>query len=145
MEGWNLTSKLSSIIRRLKLDSDDSQLMRNLWQCRKNKDFVIQYRTRADGVESQIRQGRSEPINYGFYLNVSDVPERAFVEVEGVLGGAVQFNSGWVSADAVQVKIQYEERYVAWIQRSAMGKIRRRRLVELGSVDRGIGRCVGSG
>ena len=35
-------------IRRLKLDSDDDQLMKNLWQWRKNRSFVIQYRTQDE-------------------------------------------------------------------------------------------------
>jgi hypothetical protein len=93
-------------IRRLKLDSEDVQLMKNLWQWRLNRSFLIQYRTQEEGIESPFRQGRLEAVDYGFYLNVSDVPKRALVEVEGVLDGAVQFNSGWVSADAVQVKIR---------------------------------------
>jgi hypothetical protein len=41
----------------------------------------------------------------GFYLNVSDVPKRAYVEVEGLLNGQPIFNSGWASADAVLVRI----------------------------------------
>jgi hypothetical protein len=93
-------------IRRLKLDPEGDQLTRNLQQWRKNPAFVIQYRTRDDvGVESELRQGRLELIDQGFYLNVADVPRRAYVEVEGCLNGATQFSSGWVSADAVQVKV----------------------------------------
>jgi hypothetical protein len=34
-----------------------------------------------------------------------DIPNRGLVEVEGMLNGDVRFTSGWVSADAVQVKI----------------------------------------
>jgi hypothetical protein len=41
----------------------------------------------------------------GFYLNVADVPRRAFVEVEGVLNGQKKFNSGWASTDAVSITI----------------------------------------
>ena len=93
-------------IRRLKLDSEDAQLIGNLWQWRKNRDFIIQYRTQEEGTESPFRQGRLEVVNYGFFLNVSHVSKGAMVEVEGVLGGTIQFNSGWVSADAVQVKIR---------------------------------------
>jgi len=93
-------------MRRLKLDPDGDQLSRNLQQWRRTDGFVIQYRTQdEEGLESPWRQGRLELMNQGFYLNVTDVPRRAYVEVEGVLNGATQFSSGWVSADAVQVKI----------------------------------------
>jgi hypothetical protein len=97
-------------IRRLKLDtegsSDGDQLRRNILQWRRNVGFVIQYRTRDEaGLESQYQKGRLEMFEQGFYLNVSDVPRRAYVEVEGALNGTAQFSSGWVSADAVQVKI----------------------------------------
>jgi hypothetical protein len=90
-------------IRRLKLESDDDQLMQTLW--RRRKDFVIQYRTQANGIESPYRPGRLEKVNQGLYLDVSEVRENAFLEVQGILGGAEQFNSGWVSADAVHVNI----------------------------------------
>ena len=93
-------------MRRLKLDPDGDQLSRNLQQWRRTDGFVIQYRTQdEEGLESPWRQGRLELMNQGFYLNVTNVPRRAYVEVEGVLNGATQFSSGWVSADAVQVKI----------------------------------------
>lgn len=93
-------------IRRLKLDPDGDQLRRNLQQWRRTPGFVIQYRTQDEaGLESPYRPGRLELVDQGFYLNVSDVPKRAYVEVEGVLNGATQFSSGWVSADAVQVKV----------------------------------------
>jgi hypothetical protein len=93
-------------IRRLKLDPDGDQLRRNLQQWRRTAGFVIQYRTQDEaGLESPYRPGRLELVDQGFYLNVSDVPKRAYLEVEGVLNGAIQFSSGWVSADAVQVKV----------------------------------------
>ena len=93
-------------IRRLKLDPDGDQLRRNLQQWRRTPGFVIQYRTQdEEGLESPFRQGRLELVDQGFYLNVSDVPKRAYVEVEGVLNGATQCSSGWVSADAVLVKV----------------------------------------
>ncbi|HEX7185183.1 MAG TPA: hypothetical protein VF756_25380 [Thermoanaerobaculia bacterium] len=93
-------------IRRLKLDPDSDQLRRDLQQWRRTPGFVIQYRTQDErGLESPYRQGRLELVDQGFYLNVSDVPKRAYVEVEGFLNGAPQFSSGWVSADAVQVKV----------------------------------------
>jgi hypothetical protein len=93
-------------IRRLKLDPEDDQLRRDLQQWRRAKGFVIQYRTQDEtGLESASRQGRLELVDQGFYLNVSDVAKRAYVEVEGILDGATQFSSGWVSADAVQVKV----------------------------------------
>lgn len=93
-------------IRRLKLDPEGDQLRRNLQQWRRTSGFVIQYRTLDEaGLESPFRRGRLELVDQGFYLNVADVPKRAYVEVEGVLNGATQFSSGWVSADAVQVKV----------------------------------------
>jgi hypothetical protein len=93
-------------MRRLKLDPDGEPLARSLMQWRRSPTFVIQYRTQDDqGLESTFRQGRLELVDQGFYLNVADVPKRAYVEVEGLLNGATQFSSGWVSADAVQVKI----------------------------------------
>jgi hypothetical protein len=93
-------------IRRLKLDPEGDQLRRNLAQWRRTAGFFIQYRTQDEaGLESPYRQGRLELVDQGFYLNVSDVPKRAYVEVEGFLNGATQFSSGWVSADAVQVKV----------------------------------------
>ena len=93
-------------IRRLKLDPEGDQLRRDLRQWKRTPGFVIQYRTQDEvGLESPYRQGRLELVDQGFYLNVSDVPTRAYVEVEGVLNGATQFSSGWASADAVQVKV----------------------------------------
>jgi hypothetical protein len=93
-------------IRRLKLDPNSDQLKKNLWQLRKIAGFVIRYRTKDEmDIESQYRDGRMELVDQGFYLNVSDVPKRGFVEVEGVLNGEIQFSSGWASADAVQVVI----------------------------------------
>jgi hypothetical protein len=93
-------------IRRLKLDPDGDQLRRNLQQWRRSPNFIIRYHTQDDaGLESQFRLGRLELVDQGFYLNVSDVPKRAYVEVEGILNGTTEFSSGWVSADAVQVKV----------------------------------------
>lgn len=93
-------------IRRLKLDPDGDQLRRNLQQWRRQPGFAIQYRTQDEnGIESGYRQGRLELVDQAFYLNVSDVPRKAYVEVDGLVNGATQFSSGWVSADAVQVKV----------------------------------------
>jgi hypothetical protein len=93
-------------IRRLRLDPGADSLRADLWKWRKAPQFRVQYRCQdLDGVESAFRDGRLELIEQGFYLNVIDIPERGLVEVEGVLNGSVQFTSGWVSADAVQVKI----------------------------------------
>jgi hypothetical protein len=93
-------------IRRLRLDPDGDQLRRNLQQWRRTAGFVIQYRTKdEEGLESPFRLGRLELVDQGFYLNVSEVPTRAYVEVEGMLNGATEFGSGWVSADAVNVKV----------------------------------------
>jgi hypothetical protein len=91
-------------IRRLKLEPDDDGLRQSLW--RRRNDFLIQYRTQANGIESPFREGRLERVEYAFYLNVSEVPERGLLEVQGILDGAERFNSGWVSADAVPVKIE---------------------------------------
>jgi hypothetical protein len=93
-------------IRRLKLDPDRAELSRNLRLWRHRPGFVIQYRTQdEEGRESQLEEGRLELVDQGFYLNVADVSQRALVEVQGSLNGQVQFSSGWVSADAVQVII----------------------------------------
>jgi hypothetical protein len=93
-------------IRRLKLDPEGDQLRRSLQQWRRNPGFAIRYRTQDEqGLETPFRPGRLELVDQGFYLNVSDVPRRAYVEVEGGLNGAIEFSSGWVSADAVQVKV----------------------------------------
>ena len=93
-------------IRRLKLDPDDDRLRRNLQQWRRAPGFEIRYRTQdEEGRESPYRQGRLEMVDQAFYLNVSDVPKRALIEVEGVLNGTIELSSGWVSADAIQVKV----------------------------------------
>jgi hypothetical protein len=93
-------------IRRLKLDPGSDDLRKKILLWRKSKEFIIQYRTQdATGLESEYRQGRLEMVDQGFYLNVSDVPEQAYVEVEGILDSSIEFSSGWVSADAVQVEI----------------------------------------
>jgi hypothetical protein len=93
-------------IRRLKLDPDNDQLRRKLQHWPRADGFVIKYRTQDEaGLESPYRTGRLELVEQGFYLNVSDVPRKAYVEVEGFLHGAPQFSSGWVTADAVHVKV----------------------------------------
>ena len=94
-------------IRKLKLEPERDQLRRELNGWRIDQNFAIRYRTQdgISGLESDFRQGRLEVFNQGFYLNVSDVPSRAYVEVEGVLNGQTRFNSGWASTDAVSIKI----------------------------------------
>ena len=93
-------------IRRLKLDPEGDELRKSLQRWRRTPGFVIQYRMKnEEGIESPFRPGRLEQVDQGFYLNVSGVPHRAYVEVEGILNGATQCSSGWVSADAVQVRI----------------------------------------
>lgn len=93
-------------IRRLRLDPETDQLSRDLRAWRRLNDFTIRYRTQdLAGLESPFRDGRLELVDQGFFLNVSDVPERAYIEVEGFLNGAPQFTSGWVSANAIQVRI----------------------------------------
>jgi hypothetical protein len=59
----------------------------------------------VNGVESDFKTGRLEVFEYGFYLNLYDVPHRAYLDVEGVLNGQTMFTSGWTSADAVSIKI----------------------------------------
>jgi hypothetical protein len=93
-------------IRRLKLETDDDVLRRNLHTWQRNNDFVIRYRSKdKDDNVSDAGTGRLEKLEQAFYLNVANVPRRALVEVEGVLNGQTQFSSGWVSADAVSVKV----------------------------------------
>ncbi|HEV8484399.1 MAG TPA: hypothetical protein VGV87_12720 [Blastocatellia bacterium] len=94
-------------IRRIRLEPEADELRRDLNQWRRTQGFGIRYRTQdaLSGLESDYRQGRLEVVDMGFYLNVSDVPKRAYVEVEGLLNGQPIFNSGWASADAVLVRI----------------------------------------
>ena len=93
-------------IRRLRLDPGADMLRADLWKWRNAPGFKVRYHCQSpDGVESKYRDGRLELIDQGFYLNVIDIPDRGLVEVDGVLNGDVRFTSGWVSADAVQVKI----------------------------------------
>lgn len=93
-------------MRRVRLDPTSEALRQTIWTSRRTAGFVIRYRTQdPEGIESGFRDGRLELIDQGFYLNVVDVPRRALVEVEGLLNGMLQFTSGWVSAEAVQVKV----------------------------------------
>lgn len=93
-------------IRRVRLDPDDDKLRKSLLQWRKDPAFSIRFRTQDEiGIESSFRDGRLELINQGFYLNVFDMPQKGLLDIEGVLNGAIQFSSGWASADAIQVKI----------------------------------------
>jgi hypothetical protein len=93
-------------IRRIKLEPEEDDLRRDLKRWRNTQDFTIRYRTQDEnGLESEYREGRLELVDAAFYLNVADVPKRAYVEVEGRLAGAMKFNSGWASADAVLIKI----------------------------------------
>jgi hypothetical protein len=96
----------SKHILHLRLETDNDELRRKLHRWTKTPGFTIRYQTRdVNGMDSDYRNGRLEEVDHAFYLNVSDVPKRAMVDVEGMLDGAVQFSSGWVSANAVQVKI----------------------------------------
>lgn len=94
-------------MRRIKLEPEDDELRKGMMKWRMDQNFIIRYRTQDSnsGLESVFRPGRLEVFNNGFYLNVSDVPSRDYVEIEGVLKGDTKFNSGWASADAVSVKI----------------------------------------
>jgi len=94
-------------IRRIKLEPEATRLTRDLKQWNLDPNFEIRYRTQDNpsGLQSAFRAGRLERFENGFYLNVLDVPRRAYVEVEGLLNGQRKFNSGWASADAVSIKI----------------------------------------
>lgn len=93
-------------MRRVRLDPSEDALRASLWKWRNTSGFVVRYRSQnAEGLESEFRNGRLELVDQGFYLNLTDVPRKAYIEVEGVLNGSVQFSSGWVSADAVQIRI----------------------------------------
>jgi hypothetical protein len=93
-------------IRRIKLEPEQDDLRRNLKSWRLAPNFKIRYRTQDEnGIESRFRDGRLELVDHSFYLNVHGVSRKSLLEVEGEHDGAVRFNSGWVSADAVLVKI----------------------------------------
>jgi hypothetical protein len=93
-------------LRRVRLDPSDDALRASLWKWRNMAGFTIRYRTQnMEGLESEFRNGRLELVDQGFYLNLAEVPSRAYIEVEGVLNNEVKFGSGWVSTDAVQVRI----------------------------------------
>jgi len=93
-------------MRRVKLDPEEDALRRDLRRWRRDSSFVVRYHTQdQNGMESDYRDGRLELVDQGFYLNVSDIPKGGYLEVEGVLNGSTKFSSGWVSADAVTVKV----------------------------------------
>ncbi len=93
-------------IRRVRLDPSEDELRANLWRWRNAAGFAIRYRTQnSEGLESEFRNGRLELVDQGFYLNLTEIPSRAYIEVEGLLNGELKFGSGWVSADAVQIRI----------------------------------------
>lgn len=94
-------------IRRIKLEPQEDELRKELNKWRIDLNFVIRYRTQdgSTGLESAFKPGRLEVFDQGFYLNVADVPRRAYVEIEGVLNGQTKFSSGWSSADAVSIRI----------------------------------------
>ncbi len=94
-------------MRRIKLEPEDDNLRRDLRRWYMDQNFEISYRTQdsTTGIESAPRTGRLEVVNSGYYLNVSDVPRKDYLEIRGILNGQPQFNSGWASADAVSVKI----------------------------------------
>jgi hypothetical protein len=93
-------------IRRLRLDPGADALRADLWRWRNEPGFNVRYHTQdSQGLESSYRNGRLELIDQGFFLNVIDIPDRGLVEVEGERGGQIRFSSGWVSTDAVQVRI----------------------------------------
>ena len=93
-------------MRRVRLEPQADAMRKNINKWRMDQGFTIRYRTQdgVNGVESDFKTGRLEVFEYGFYLNLYDVPHRAYLDVEGVLNGQVKFSSGWTSADAVSVK-----------------------------------------
>lgn len=94
-------------IRRIKLEPEADKLRKEINKWRVDQNFLIRYRTQdgINGLESEHRTGRLEVFDQGFYLNVADVPRRAYLDIEGVLNGQIKFSSGWASADAVSIKI----------------------------------------
>jgi hypothetical protein len=92
-------------ILRVRLDPSDDSLRLNLWRWRNPTGFAIRYRTKNEGLDSDFRNGRLELVDQGFYLNLAEVPNKAMIEVEGVLNNETMFTSGWVSADAVQIRV----------------------------------------
>jgi hypothetical protein len=94
-------------IRRIKLEPQEDEMRKELNKWRMDLNFVVRYRTQdgLTGLESSYKPGRLELFDQGFYLNVADVPRRAYVEIEGVLNGQTKFSSGWSSADAVSIRI----------------------------------------
>lgn len=94
-------------MRRIKLEPEEDALRKEINKWRMDQGFAVRYRTQdgVTGVESDFRLGRLEVFQQGFYVNLSEVPSRAYVDVEGVLNGQTKFSSGWTSADAVSIKI----------------------------------------
>jgi hypothetical protein len=94
-------------MRRVRLEPQADAMRKNINKWRMDQGFTIRYRTQdgVNGVESDFKTGRLEVFEYGFYLNLYDVPHRAYLDVEGVLNGQTMFTSGWTSADAVSIKI----------------------------------------
>ncbi len=93
-------------IRRLRLEPSSDALHAKIWTGWRRPHFQIRYRTRnLEGLESAYREGHLELFEQGFYLTVTDVPEKAYVDVEGLLKADLMFSSGWVSADAVHVRV----------------------------------------
>jgi hypothetical protein len=91
-------------MRRVRLEPQADAMRNNINKWRMDQNFFIRYRTQDGPNESDFKTGRLEVVNQGFYLNLLDVPHRAYLDVEGVLNGQVKFSSGWTSADAVSIK-----------------------------------------
>lgn len=94
-------------MRRVRLEPEDAALRVSLGQWKNNPAFKIRYRTRFDdGEESAHHEGRFEVDDGAFILNVIEFPNKAQIEVEGLLDGKVCFWSGWrTSTSAVPVQI----------------------------------------
>ena len=94
-------------MRRLRLEPASEELKNNLWVWRHDSNFKVEYRTRDEhGYDSVFREGWLDLVDLAFFLNVLDVPSKAQIDLQGVLGGQVRFSSGFVSTNAmVPVKI----------------------------------------
>jgi hypothetical protein len=93
-------------IRRLNLSPESDDLTRRIKQLKNREpNFLVRYRMLEGGLETEYQRGELEIIDQAFYLNVSGVRDKSLIEVQGVVNGAVQFSSHWVSADAVRVQI----------------------------------------
>jgi hypothetical protein len=93
-------------IRRLQIVPRNDQLARDIHRNRKSPNFVLRYRTRIGGIDSEYREARVDAVDAGFYLDAIGVPSRCLIEIEGALNGALLFTSSWDDADVVKVTVE---------------------------------------